>query len=126
MNSNKLRAILEKANDLEMKILDERRVMSCLVSDLNYKTAVKAVSKITLGDIYLHSHFYVSDTIQITDEELSKIKGLIYDRNGIDKQYEMLEKTGYVYYLARTYSANGRVDGLELRRVVLNKGEPIL
>lgn len=130
MNSiNNLRAILEKANDLEMQILDERRVMSCVVSDLNYKTAVKAVSKITFGDIHFSRSYAVADNIEINDEfnnHFSKIEGLVYDRNGIDKQYEMLEKTGYIYYLARMYDAIGNVSGLVLRRVMLNKGEPIV
>lgn len=125
----KLRQLIQSRNDFEIKILENRRVMSCLVSDLNYKTAVKAVTKLTIGDLYYSRSFAVADNIEINDEfntHFSKIEGLVYDRNGIDKQYEMLEKTGYIYYLARMYDAIGNVSGLVLRRVMLNKGEPIV
>ncbi len=120
----KLRQLIQSRNDFEIKILENRRVMSCLVSDLNYKTAVKAVTKLTIGDLYYSRSFAVADYIEINDEfnnHYSKIQDLIYDRNGIDKQYEMLEKTGYIYYLARMYNAIGEVSGLVLRRVELKK-----
>lgn len=120
----KLRSLIQSQIDLDMKMLDERRVMSCAVSDLNYKTAVKAVSNLTMRDVLLNKSCAVADYIVIDDsfkEHYSNIQDLIYDKKGIDKQYSLLEKTGYIYYLARCYNAIGEVNGLVLRRVELKK-----